>query len=209
MTLRGVRIVLASVSPRRRELLEREGAVVRVVPPPIDDSGAPFGGGDPETLVASLAWFKAAQVLDHPEVRSGEPRASWLLAADTVCVIDGRIAGKPATEAEASEMVRSMSDRRHAVFTGACLVDLGAGDRRLFVDRAEVELGPLDERAVREHLSSRRWEGRAGGYNFSEARDAGWPIRCAGDETTVMGLPMRRLAEFFAGVGRRASRSGA
>lgn len=209
MTLRGVPIVLASASPRRRELLELDGAIVRVVTPAIEDSGAEFGGGDASRLVASLAWFKAAQVLGRPEVREGTPPGRWLVAADTMCVLDGRAIGKPENETAAREMLESMSKRAHEVLTGVCVIDLAGDGRRLFVDRAVVSIGALDERAIARHLADGRWRDRAGGYHFGDARRAGWPIECEGDETTVVGLPMVKLRRMLAGAGAGAGAGAA
>lgn len=198
MTLRGVRFLLASSSPRRRELLEADGAIVRVVAPAIDDSGADFGGGDPERLASSLAWFKAAQVMTAAEWRSKDARSDWLLSADTICATDGRVFGKPVSEDDARAMIESMCGRTHQVFTGICLLERPDDRRHLFVDRASVTIGRLDDGLLQAHLRGGNWRGRAGGYNFAEVRSAGWPIDCDGDETTVMGLPMARLRRMFA-----------
>lgn len=191
--LMGEPVLLASSSPRRRELLERAGAEVIVAAPAIDDAAAPFGHGDARRLVLSLAWFKAAQVLTDPAAMTARSRARWLIAADTVCALGGRILGKPTSGEEARRMIEALGGRGHRVLTGVALVELTTGARRLFVDEAKVSVGTIPTRLLETHLSQERWRGRAGGYNFDEVRMAGWPIDCEGDETTVTGLPMRLL----------------
>jgi septum formation protein len=198
--LSAVSILLASASPRRRLMLESQGFDVTVVPPPIDDARAPIAERDERRLVEALAWFKAAQVLADPATESERRRAEFLIAADTMCVADGRAIGKPRDADEARAMIASLAGRRHAVMTGVCLIALPQGTRRLFSDVAFVEVGVMAPGMLDEHLASGRWRGRAGGYNFAEVVDAGWPIVCEGDPTTVMGLPMRRLVPMLRGA---------
>jgi len=186
-------ILLASASPRRKRLLESIGFEVVVVPPAIDDAAAPIAERDLRRLAGALAWFKAAQVLRNPEAATARARARWLVAADTICDVDGVALGKPRDEREAAAMIDAFRERRHAVHTGVCLVDLRRDDRRLFTDTAFIELGALDAARRDRHLRSGAWRGRAGGYNLEEVVDAGWPITCEGDPATVMGLPLRRL----------------
>jgi len=190
----GAAILLASGSPRRRSLLESAGFEVIVAVPPIDDAAAPIAERNERRLVEALAWFKAAQVLRDPAAASARTSAATLLAADTLCVVDGVVIGKPRDECEARSMIESFAGRRHEVMTGVTLVDLARGTRRVFSDVAIVSLGAIDPLLLAAHLSSGRWRGRAGGYNFAEVVDEGWPIACEGDPTTVMGLPMRQLA---------------
>lgn len=197
-------VLLASASPRRKRLLESIGFEVVVVPPSLDDAAAPIAERDLRRLAGALAWFKAAQVLRDPEAAPARARARWLVAADTICDVDGTAFGKPRDEAEAAAMIDAMQGRRHAVHTGVCVVDLRRDDRRLFTDTAFVELGALDAARRERHLRSGAWRGRAGGYNLEEVIDAGWPIACEGDPATVMGLPLRRLEPLLRG-GRRNS----
>jgi septum formation protein len=180
------KVILGSASPRRRRLLEEAGWSVDQRAPDIDDGELGIDAGSPEATVAALAWFKAAQL--------GTPSedAIALIAADTVCSVAGRILGKPADRDAAADMFRQMIPGTHRTLTGVCIRD-GFGGRRLFVDAASVEIAAVDQRLIDAYLDSGEWEGKAGGYNLADRLAAGWPIRCQGDPSTVMGLPMRRL----------------
>lgn len=106
------KIILASQSPRRRYLLERAGLKFRVIPSAIDEAALP--ADDPALLVRGLAEAKACDVAERfPE--------SWVIAADTIVVVEGRILGKPCSEAEARDMLARLSGRTHQVLTGYCL----------------------------------------------------------------------------------------
>lgn len=186
-------VLLASASPRRRSLLESIGCEVIVVPPAIDDAAAPVSEQHLPRLAKALAWFKAAQVLHDPAAADARARSKWLVAADTICDVDGAALGKPRDEREAAAMLEALRGRRHAVHTGVCLVELSRGSRRLFTDTAIVSIGDVDAARREHHLRSGAWRGRAGGYNFADVVAAGWPVACEGDPATVMGLPLRRL----------------
>ena len=114
-----------------------------------------------------------------------------LIAADTVCDLDGEVLGKPADRLDAEQMLRSMFGREHITRTGVCICT--AEGRMLFEDSTLLRMGSPSEKDLEAYLDSSSWEGKAGGYNLSERIEAGWPIEFEGDPTTVMGLPMRRL----------------
>lgn len=185
-------LVLASASPRRKRMLEEAGFQVEVMVPAIDDADLSGAETEPRRWTCTLAWFKAAQLMRERPTLRGQPRL--LLAADTMCVLDGAMIGKPADAAEAESLIRGFQERAHQVTTGVCIVDLACGARTLFADTAEVRLGALPPDLLRSHLETGAWQGKAGGYNLADALAAGWPLEVRGDPTTVMGLPMRRLA---------------
>ncbi len=106
------KIILASQSPRRRYLLERAGLNFSVVPSTIDETA--LSADDPALLARGLAEAKASDVAERfPE--------SWVIAADTIVVVEGRILGKPGSEGEARDMLVHLSGRSHQVLTGYCL----------------------------------------------------------------------------------------
>ena len=135
--------ILASGSPRRASILRDAGVVAQVILPALDDADAPTDMRDPCAHVMSLAWFKARLVLGQiAQVQTQLPR--WLIAADTMCVQDGRIIGKAASGDEARSMLRCFQGRTHEVVTGVCIVDRSSGARRLFFDSASrsiVDIG--------------------------------------------------------------------
>ena len=196
----GPPIVLASRSPRRLQLLQQAGICVHVVPPAMDDGELTPQGQTPQQWVLDMALLKALDVV--PRVSSHKDfEAGTVLAADTVCVHRGEILGQPADAAHAYTMLTGLCDSVHRTISGVCLIRLADGHRMLFVDEAEVYIGKLSDAEIREYVESGQWQGKAGGYNLTERIDAGWPIRCKGDPTTVMGLPMQRLGSLLNGAG--------
>ena len=191
-------VILASGSPRRAQILASAGIGFTVLVPSIDDADAPADGSDPGRYVMSLAWFKARQVLAEVAARLGTDGPRWVLAADTMCVHEGEVIGKPADRESAERMIRSFESRSHDVVTGVCLVDRASGARSIFADSASVSLGALSPEALARHLESDAWRGKAGGYNYSDCIAAGWPLRCDGDPETVMGLPSRLVLPLLA-----------
>lgn len=178
-------VILASRSSRRRLLLEEAGFDVDIRIPAIDDSDVVINERVPERLVISLAWFKASQIA------CGLDDVLALIAADTVCDLDGEVLGKPKDRLGAEQMLRSMFGREHITRTGVCICT--AEGRMLFEDSTLLRMGTPSEKDLEGYLVSGSWEGKAGGYNLSERIEAGWPIEFEGDPTTVMGLPMQRL----------------
>jgi septum formation protein len=186
---------LASRSPRRRLLLDQAGVTVRVHPAAIDDGVLRPSAVDPAHWVAALAYLKGRWVAD--ELHAAGHRLGTVLAADTVCVHEGRILGQPVDAADARGMLRAMRDATHVTMTGVGLISLASGERWLLVDRAAVTWGRVTDEQIERYVSSEQWRGKAGAYNLNERIDDGWPIECRDDPATVMGLPMRRLGPWF------------
>lgn len=188
-------LILASRSPRRRELLAAHGVAHEAEHPGVDDShleySGPKTGSNPQHFVAALAYLKAAAGVDRARER-GE-RTGFVLGADTTCVIDGTIVGTPRNADEARAMIKLFDSRTHDVLTGVALVDLETGRREMFVDHAKVTLGSLSDAQIDEYVAGGGWQGKAGAYNLSERLAAGWPLTFEGDATSIMGLPMKAL----------------
>lgn len=181
-------VILASASPRRAAILGAAGLAFAAVPPSLDDADLVDRPEDPSGFTMSLAWLKARDVLRSGRIPAG---ARWLVAADTLCVRDGALVGKPADAESARAMIRAFRGRSHDVVTGICVVEIASGRRRMACDRARVTLGELGEDALERHVAAGAWRGKAGGYNFFDCVAAGWPLRCEGDPETVVGLPSR------------------
>jgi septum formation protein len=184
-------LVLASGSPRRRALLADAGFSVEIEPADIDDASLRLGCVAAADVAPALAYFKAQRVAERRSARGAPP--AWILAADTVCERDGTVLGKPASEAEAREMIESLERRGHGVVTGWCLLGPD-GSRRLGRDIAWIEIGELPRADLERFIAEGMWRGKAGGYNLPEVVARGWPVECRGDPQTVVGLPVERLA---------------
>lgn len=189
-------LVLASRSPRRRELLRGAGIEHEAEAPPFEDGALSPGRATPEQWVMSLAYLKAWSMVE----RAGPGRV--VLGADTACVQDGRLIGTPRDADEAVDILRGFVGRTHDVVTGVALIDTTTQERRMFAERATVTFGEIPEAALAEYAASGRWQGKAGAYNLAERMEAGWPIEFAGDASTIMGLPVARVVRELAWLRR-------
>jgi septum formation protein len=195
------RMLLASQSPRRRELLSSAGVVFEVQEPGIDDAELrPGPTVNAEQFAASLALLKAQSAWRRHARHSAQP-ATLVVGADTIVVKDGRMIGKPLDAADAVRIIRLLQGGSHQVVTGVALLDTVTGARDVFVDKARVDLGPLTAAQIDDYVASGQWQGKAGGYNLFERQAAGWPITVQGDQTAVVGLPMQKLLPRLARYG--------
>ena len=187
---------LASSSPRRRLLLEESGFLPECVSSDLDDDLLRISADNVLATCAARAWFKAESVHDLLLARNegsiGEDQGV-LVAADTLCDLDGAPLGKPETLTGAEMMIRSLMDRSHRTVTGVAILDRVSMKRSIWCDVAEVALGDLSEESLAAYLDSGEWSGKSGGYNLADRIEAGWPVTCHGDPATVMGLPLKRL----------------
>ncbi len=182
-------LILASTSPRRRELLHEAGIMAIAVAPTVDDSLYSCGTMSPKEWVTTLAVLKACSVVTHSSRGGGT-----VLAADTVCVVEGAILGQPKDGDEARSMIDLMRNRAHDVYTGWCLKAIDGNKSASGCETTIVSIGSISDANLDTYIQSGKWQGKAGGYNLSERLVAGWPLSWQGDPTSVMGLPMERLA---------------
>ena len=184
-------LVLASASPRRRELLAQLGIVPDVVDPP-DIDETPLPGELPAEHARRLALAKAAAVA---------PRHSqaYILAADTVVACGHRILPKADTRVTAESCLKLLSGRRHRVIGGLCVIAPN-GKRAVRIVNSQVVFKRLsaDERAA--YLASDEWQGKAGGYAI-QGRAAGFIAWISGSYSNVVGLPLYEAHALLAGLG--------
>jgi len=173
-------LVLASVSPRRHQLLRWLGVEYVIEPAEVDER--PYPGEAATALVRRLARAKAAAaVLRRP--------ADWVLAADTVVEVDGTLLGKPADGSEASAMLARLAGREHSVFTGFALVAPGGSLRADEVVRTRVRFRALSGAAIAAYVDTGEPVDKAGGYAI-QGLGAGLVESLDGSLTNVMGLPL-------------------
>jgi septum formation protein len=196
-------LILASSSPRRRQLLAEAGYDFLVWPPPPDIECGVCSESGPAGLVAELALRKAASVVRSPQkIADGQRRdptgspVAIVLAADTVAECDGFILGKPQDEEHARAMLRQLSGREHRVLTGVCLWRLGDDEPLVRVDATTLRMDPLSDAQIDEYLAGGQWEGKAGAFGYQDR--LGWVHIVEGSESNVVGLPMETLAEMLA-----------
>ncbi len=193
-------VLLASRSPRRVELLKEAGVDFVVAQPLLNDADLDPGARSAEQWVAAMAYLKAAAAQrQRLHVSSNTDRAvGVILGADTVVAHRDEIIGQPRDEADARRIIERLADAEHDVLTGVAMLCPKTGRREIFIDRATVNVGRLDERSVADYLASGMWRGKAGAYNLAERIAAGWPITFTGDAGTIMGLPVKLVVERLA-----------
>jgi MAF protein len=179
------RLILASGSPARRDLLARAGYRFEVLPANIDEpSGEEFH--DVRSLVEHTAWLKAAAVA--PRIDDG-----IILAADTVGWLHGQVIGKPADESDARRILRMLAGTEHELWTGACLWRRPDDIQLAFQDVSRVAMAPLTEAELDAYLSTRTWQGCSGAYAIEE-KDDPYVHVVEGSTSNVIGLPMETLS---------------
>jgi septum formation protein len=189
------RIVLASQSPRRRDLLTLIGIPHQVAPADLDESALPEEA--PAAHCERLAREKAAATA---RAIAATDRATVVVGADTIVVIDGQILGKPADEADARRMLGLLSGRTHTVFTA---VAVKRGDTLVSaVEDVAVTVRALDARAIDAYVRTREPMDKAGAYGI-QGYGATIVERIDGDFFAVMGLALGRLVGLLERVGLR------
>lgn len=184
------KIILASGSPRRRELLAGLGWNFEVIPPQVDEKK--IDGEPPAELVKRLAEEKVSSV-------ASRFLGNWVLGADTVVALEGRILGKPKSEGEAAEMIAELSGRTHSVFTGVALI---APDGRKLINAEEtrVTFRPLEKEDILAYIALGESMDKAGAYAIQE-RGTLLVERIDGCYFNVVGLPLFRVSQMFAEMG--------
>ena len=188
------KLILASRSPRRRELLREAGYDFEVLPA---DESAECGICSRESadkLVARLAQQKAADVVRR--IDSG-----IVIGCDTVAECDGQILGKPANEDHARQMLSMLSGREHRVYSGLCLWNVPDAGPQVRVAVTLLRMDPLSDDQIDDYLASGLWEGKAGAFGYQDG--LGWVHVIAGSKSNVVGLPMELLAEMLGDLGFR------
>lgn len=172
-------LILASMSPRRREILALAGFEFTVHPADIDESVP--DGTPADSAVMMTAQKKAEAVLPYAS------EEDVILAADTVVCLDGVIIGKPATTDEAVKTLRTLSDRTHTVYTGYCL--LKGGKRFSGVEATNVTFRELDGNEIADYVASGEPMDKAGAYGL-QGRGCTFAKRIDGEYFNVIGLPI-------------------
>ena len=180
-----MRIILASASPRRRELLSQLGVEFEVCPSQGEDKITEVL---PERAVMELAQQKAAEIAVKTE---GD---AWILGADTVVVYDQKILGKPKDAEDAKRMLCMLQDKKHQVYTGVCIwkKENGTEDVRCFFEKTDVVFYPMTEEEIDQYVATGEPMDKAGSYGIQGV--GGLYVReIHGDYNNVVGLPIARL----------------
>ncbi len=175
-------MILASRSPRRKELLEFITDKFRIIPAEREELIP--SGTLPKDAVLLLSRQKALELY-------GRFKHEIIIAADTVVSVDEEILGKPRDERDAADMLRKLSGREHSVFTGVCVIFPG-GAEECFAEETAVEFYPLSESEIEDYVRSGEPMDKAGAYGI-QGKGALFVKGIRGDYYNVMGLPVARL----------------
>lgn len=181
-------LVLASSSPRRRELLREAGYQFVVVEPPIPEPDDLVPHLDPAQQAEALAYFKARSVFDDCGDRC-------VLGADTVVACGPAILGKPTDEADARRMLSMLSGSRHRVITGVALLTPGR-TRMIASETSWVVMRPISPAEIDQYIASQEWQGKAGAYAIQETADR-FVQKVEGSFTNIVGLPLELVERMF------------
>jgi septum formation protein len=189
-----MRLILASQSPRRRELLAAAGYDFEVIAP---REGAESGGPDGDATadyVARLAVQKAADVA----ARVTQP--ACIIACDTVAECDGEVLEKPIDRRDAERMLRMLSGREHVVWSGLCLWDTRTQEFIVESISSVLTMSRLSDEMIERYLDSGAWEGKSGAFGYQDNHP--WLQLTSGTASNVVGLPLERLQELLASMDR-------
>jgi septum formation protein len=176
-----VKIVLASRSPQRREILARLGLEFEAIAPEVEELTA----GKPEEVVVENARRKARAVRRPHEL---------VLGCDTDVLLDGALLGKPGSEERAREYLERLSGREHEVLSGLAVLGPGVGEERSGVARSTVAFHALSEGQIDRYLRSGEWRERAGAYAI-QGLGSTLVAAVEGDVANVIGLPVALLLD--------------
>lgn len=184
----GPPLILASGSPRRRELLREMGVHFEVVVPPVKEI-------DPATTKLTPAEFAVANARLKADGGELVLPCFWILGADTVVALEGRIFGKPGSMEEAGDFLRALSGRTHEVITGVALLS-PEGEMETLYDVSHVTFHALSEEVIARYLGEVHVLDKAGGYALQERGE--WIVASVeGSRANVIGLPVEKLSGLF------------
>ncbi len=193
--MKNPRIILASASARRRQLLEQAGFKIEVASGDFDETKLMKAGMTPKCLVETIALRKAENSLRDYE-------NCVIIAADTIVCLGGRVYGKPADTSDAAGMLKALSGNTHTVYTGVCIVYRTSDGERIaiFSDTTTVTMKELDESEISAYISTGEPLDRAGSYTLAETGSM-FVTSIEGNFSTVLGLPMHKLYDELKKIG--------
>lgn len=186
-----MRYILASASPRRKELLKKTGISFEIIPSSIEEK---ITKTIPSDIVMELAEQKARAVYESLTPSGAGDKDLTVIGADTIVVYRGEILGKPADKSEAYDMLSMLSDRTHQVYTGVSLIvrKQGKVDVRTFYEKTDVTFYPVHKDDLRSYVESGDSLDKAGAYGI-QGDFAIHVKEIKGDYNNVVGLPIGRL----------------
>lgn len=192
-----IRCILASASPRRRELLRQVGLEPEVVPSHVEEV---VTSAEPARIVMELSAQKAEDVAVQFGFAGGDV-VPVILGADTIVTIDGAILGKPRTEEEAAETIGRLQGRDHQVYTGVTMIFGDTGERLSFAECTDVHVYPMTPEQIGRYVATGDPMDKAGAYGI-QGCFAAYVRGIDGDYNNVVGLPVGRVCQELAARGK-------
>ena len=182
-------LILASGSPRRRELLARMGYTFETCSPDVDEHAA----GNPRDVVVTLAQRKANAASEHY-------REGVIIASDTLVSLDGAPLGKPEDAEDARRMLRALSDREHEVFSGVCVVDIETGRHETRAVRTGVTFRAITDQEIDAYIATGEPMDKAGAYAIQGGASR-FVSSLDGELENVIGFPVMEVGEMLKDFG--------
>jgi septum formation protein len=196
-------LILASSSPRRRELLAEAGYEFQVVAPRETAECGICSTGGPAALVVELATSKALDAAAQLKHRNELQDDTVIIACDTVAECGGEVLGKARDEDHARAMLEQLRGSVHRVYSGLCvwrpLADGQRGKPDVRLATSELRMDAISDAELDDYLASGLWRGKAGAFGYQDR--VGWLHLTSGSESNVVGLPMELLEEMLAAAG--------
>jgi septum formation protein len=184
------KIILASASPRRSELLRENGIKFEVIPSRIDEDEYSLEGMSAIEYTRILAKAKAIDVAIRNPAR-------LVVGADCVVSIDNHIIGKPKNAVEAADIIKLVFSKPHDVITSVSFIAINNGIELMETEKTTIYPKRLTDKQIAEYIASGQWEGKAGGYGIQDPQTDEFIERYEGSYTNVMGMPMETVTELI------------
>ena len=185
------KLILASSSPRRRQILAEAGYQFDVIEPILDEPiyEKQKNNLSPEEFAQAIAYFKAMQIAEkNPE--------SIVIGADTIVVCNDRLIGKAKNANHAREILNLLSRNRHRVITGIAIVNLEDNKRVIDYDETWITMKPMSQSEIEKYIKSGQWQGKAGAYALQQGGDK-FVCKLEGSYSNVIGLPIELTSKLL------------
>lgn len=184
-----MKVILASKSPRRMELLKSINVEFTCIP---SDKEEIITRTEPEEVVKELSRQKALDVESKIDI----DESAFIIGADTIVSCDDKILGKPKNEQQAREMLKMLSGRKHQVYTGVTIVDINKNDRvvKSYAEKTDVYVKELSDDEITEYIATKEPMDKAGAYGI-QGEFGKYVEKIEGDFNNVVGLPLEKLTK--------------